>query len=99
MDLNLDFTLTDNVTPSTAGRYPAAIVTAQANEYALFGIRGDGKTIASLAAIVGHAQTHEGYKFPLPVPWMGVRDTFANHKLTTGQIAAKSTMGRLLAVL
>ena len=83
MDLNLDFTMADNQTPSTAGRYLAAIVTGQASEFALFGIRGDGKTIASLAAIVAHAQRHEQAGYPLPVPWMGVRDTFANHKLTT----------------
>ena len=83
MEVNLDFTLRDGKTISTAGRYLKAIVEAQANEYALFGIRGDGKTQASLAAIVGHSKVHEQKGFPLPVPWMAVRDTHTNHKTTT----------------
>ena len=37
MDLNLDFTMADNQTPSTAGRYQAAIVTGQASELAVAG--------------------------------------------------------------
>ena len=56
---------------------------AEADEYALFGIRGDGKTIAVLAAILAHADTHKKAGFGWPVPWMAVRDSFANHKVTT----------------
>ncbi len=56
---------------------------AKAEEYALFGIRGDGKTIGILGAILAHAEKHRRAGFGLPVPWMAVRDSFANHKVTT----------------
>jgi hypothetical protein len=56
---------------------------AEADETALVGIRGDGKTIAVLSAILAHAEVHKNNGFGLPVPWMAVRDSFANHKVTT----------------
>jgi hypothetical protein len=66
---------------------------AEADEYALFGIRGDGKTIGVLAAILAHAQVHKQKGFALPVPWMALRDSFANHKVTTLESLLKSLWG------
>lgn len=56
---------------------------AKAEEYALVGIRGDGKTIGVLSAILAHAEVHRQQGFGLPVPWMALRDSGANHKVTT----------------
>lgn len=66
---------------------------AEASEYALVGIRGDGKTIGVLGAILAHAQVHREHKFGLPVPWMAIRDSFANHKVTTLESLNKPIWG------
>jgi len=52
-------------------------------EVCAFGARGDGKTIAALSAMIAHAQRHYAAGYSLPVRWIGVRDTFTNHRLTT----------------
>jgi hypothetical protein len=56
---------------------------APTRELACFGARGDGKTFGALWALVLHAVEHEAAGFPLPITVLGVRDTFANHRLTT----------------
>lgn len=75
------------------GRFVLSVTRAEAEEYALFGIRGDGKTIGVLAAILAHADKHKSLGFGLPVPWMAIRDSFANHKVTTIESLQKPLWG------
>lgn len=67
----------------TIQRVIADVVAGAARETAVFGTRGDGKTQGVLGAMLGHALQHQAAGYPLPVPWMGVTDTFASHKLKT----------------
>jgi hypothetical protein len=63
--------------------FTQAVRFGQAAEIAAFGARGDGKTIGALSSFVMHATEHHAQGFELPVRVLGVRDSFANHKLTT----------------
>lgn len=56
---------------------------ARVREILCLGARGDGKSFAALWGLVLHAVEHQAAGYPLPITALGVRDTFANHKLTT----------------
>ena len=67
----------------TAWQFALAVATGIAREIACFGARGDGKSWAALWAMVMHAVEHHRRGYSLPTTWLGLRDTFANHRLTT----------------
>src|SRR5262245_34270684 len=67
-----------------------AVRLGQAKEVAAFGARGDGKTFGALTAMIMHAKEHHAQGFELPVRVLAVRDSFANHKLTTIETLKKS---------
>src|SRR5262245_6983335 len=67
-----------------------AVRLGKAKEVAAFGARGDGKTIGALTAMVMHAKEHHAQGFELPIRVLAVRDSFANHKLTTIETLKKS---------
>ena len=54
-----------------------------AREIMVWGARGDGKTWGALWAMVMHAIEHHNAGFRLPTISLGLRDTFANHALST----------------
>lgn len=60
-----------------------AVASGAADEILALGPRGEGKTISALIATICHAKIHEQKGFQLPVAWMGVTDTFNNHKEKT----------------
>ncbi|MSR15337.1 MAG: hypothetical protein EXR86_12395 [Gammaproteobacteria bacterium] len=46
-----------------------------------------------MAAMLGHADKNRELGFSLPVPWLAVRDSFANHKVTTIESLNKPMWG------
>lgn len=77
-----------------AASFIEAVATGAGDEILALGPRGEAKTTAALLAMPVHAKFHEekgfitgdeGEKIPLrlPVPWMGVTDTFNSHKEKT----------------
>lgn len=77
-EIELHFDLTD-----TVDRFVSAVENGEADEIALYGTRGDGKTQGALIAQVLHAVKHGEKGFDLPTIWMGVTDTFESHKQKT----------------
>src|SRR5262245_18246617 len=71
-------------------RFIQAVRLGQAKEVAAFGARGDGKTIGSLTSLIMHAKEHHAQGFELPTRVLAVRDSFANHRLTTVETLKKS---------
>ncbi len=67
----------------TAHEFMSAVARGAAREYAIYGPRGEGKTVTILTAMVAHAGVHAAAGHPLPVPWIGVTDTLTSHKLKT----------------
>lgn len=63
-ELNLDL-------EPVAGAFATAVASGAAREIACFGTRGDGKTFASLVAMVMHSVEHKAAGYPLPVPLDG----------------------------
>lgn len=53
----------------------------EVREVACLGTRGDGKTIVALGSMVQHALYHKSLGHALPTTWLGVRDTFEQHRL------------------
>ena len=49
-------------------------------ETAIIGPRSEGKSWASLGAVLLHSQLHETAGYPLPVPWLWFRDSFPMHE-------------------
>jgi hypothetical protein len=64
----------------TAGRYLQAVKAGTHSEYLILGPRGEGKTVTCLAAMVAHATEHLRARYPTPTRWLGVRDSFENHR-------------------
>lgn len=52
----------------------------QLDEVAIIGPRSEGKSWASLGAVLAHAQAHEAAGHSFPIPWLWFRDTFPNHE-------------------
>ena len=52
-------------------------------EAAAFGARGDGKTGAIPGLMAWHADLHREAGHQLPVPWLGITDTFTSHEQKT----------------
>jgi hypothetical protein len=78
----VDVELDPKLTP-TGWLFACAIRDGTAFEIACWGARGEGKSWGALWGMVLHALEHQRRGFPLPVIWLGMRDTFANHKLST----------------
>ena len=75
--------LLDSHLKPTAERFAWSVAKGMAREIMVWGARGDGKTWAALWAMVMHAIEHHNAGYPLPTSWLGVRDTFRNHVLST----------------
>ena len=73
-----------------AWKFIDAIARGLAKEIMALGARGDGKTVAALTAMPAHAKEHHAQGFELPTRWLGVRDSFTNHKLSTIETLKKS---------
>lgn len=65
-------------------------------ETAIFGARGDGKTGAVPAIAALHADLHREAGHPLPVPWLGITDTFKSHEDKTIPSWGRPWLGGLI---
>ena len=72
-----------------ASDFITAVATGKADEILALGPRGEAKTISALIAMGYHAKLHEQAGHPLPVPWIGVTDTFNSHKEKTHESLKK----------
>lgn len=59
------------------------MATGKADEVLALGPRGEAKTISALVAMAAHAKIHEERGYKLPVPWVGITDTFNSHREKT----------------
>jgi hypothetical protein len=67
----------------TASALILSVSRGLASEILCIGTRGEGKICAALAGMGAHATEHKRAGFPLPVPWVGIMDTFQSHREKT----------------
>ena len=67
------------------------------SEYLILGPRGEGKTITALAAMIAHGVEHVRAGHAAPTRWLGVRDSFENHKANVHQSYPRADLGRPVA--
>lgn len=72
-----------------ASAFIKAVMNGEGDEILALGPRGEAKTISTLIAMASHAKMHEQAGFTLPVPWIGITDTFNNHKEKTHESLKK----------
>jgi hypothetical protein len=65
-------------------------------EAAGFGARGDGKTGAIPGLMAWHADLHREAGHALPVPWLGITDTFTSHEQKTVPSWSRAWLGGLV---
>lgn len=70
-------------TGPVASSFVLAVAKGTAREIGCFGPRGESKTQSALIAMGQHAQMHQAAGYALPVPWVGITDTFNSHKEKT----------------
>jgi hypothetical protein len=75
-ELRLDFrtAISESIHASAMGH---------ADELAIFGPRGEGKTWGAAGTMIVHAEQHHAAGYPLPTRWIGFTDTFESHKNKT----------------
>lgn len=67
-----------------------------ASESAIFGARGDGKTGALPVVMAIHGDLHREAGHQLPVPWLGITDTFKSHEDKTIPSWGRPWLGGLI---